>query len=110
MKAGLSEQEAHTKLCEDAQFARDHNFDDSEFVKNPEDRLHEEGEFDLQSIMLYETTLAAPMKCFYDITACPLVYYRKSNGQIAGLERIPTNEVPSRGDVEWVRKWYPWMG
>lgn len=106
----LDEEDAHDLLCNEVDFARDYHFAGSEFVKNLGGRVRDDGDFDLQSVMLYSSDRAAGWKCVFDLTACPLVQYLKVGEGVVGLERIPVHEVPSRRDVEWVKRWYPWVG
>ncbi|KAF9691533.1 hypothetical protein EKO04_010351 [Ascochyta lentis] len=109
MVEGLSEAEAHTKLCEDRTFAVKHDFFGSEFTKNPAGKIHDEpGGFDLDSIMLYPSYGFANPSCDADKTKCPLLKLVKANGQVVGTERIPENTVPSDGDITWLKTWYPW--
>ena len=39
---------------------------------------------------------------------CPMVGLDKINGKVVGKSWIHGNVAPSRGDVAFVKKWYPW--
>lgn len=108
MIGGLTEEEAHTKLCEDLAFAEKHDFRGAEFVKNPQGKIHDDsGGFDPDSIMLYPSSGFANPACDTDKTKCPLLKLVKINGEVVGTNRILENVVPSDGDVAWLKTWYP---
>ncbi|KAF1357669.1 hypothetical protein EJ07DRAFT_180693 [Lizonia empirigonia] len=108
MIGGLTEAEAHTKLCEDLAFAEKHDFRGAEFVKNPQGKIHDDsGGFDLDSIMLYPSSGFANPACDTDKTKCPLLKLMKINGEVVGTNRILENVVPSDGDAAWLKTWYP---
>lgn len=105
----MNARDASTKLCEDWDFAQKHDFFGVEYVKSVKGYQIEDGEFDVQSIMLYGTEVFASQKCKADMLACPLLQYVKGRDRNSGLMRIPTYTVPSPRDIEWVKKWYPWV-
>ncbi|KAJ4986431.1 hypothetical protein SVAN01_08123 [Stagonosporopsis vannaccii] len=105
----MNAQDASTKLCGDWDFARKFQFFGVEYIKNPKGYMLDDGEFDVQSIMLYDTGMAASTKCMSNIMACPLLQYVKGGDKTSGLMRIPLRTEPSARDIEWVKKWYPWV-
>lgn len=105
---GLTETEAHAKLCEDRLFAGKYEFVGSQFTKNPEGKIHDEpGGFDTNSIMMYSSDVFADPACDSDKTKCPLLKLVKINGEIVGTNRILENTQPSDGDIAWAKSWYP---
>lgn len=107
----LPEAEARRLLCEDREFADKYQFMGSQFTKNPRGRIHDEpGGFDLDSIMMYDSSVFAEPACDADASKCPLLKLVKVNGEIVGTNRILENTEPSAGDVAWVKMWYPYVG
>jgi hypothetical protein len=113
MADGMSKEEAVKKLCEDGQTMEKYDFAAKQYVKGagvPNYKI-DGPEFDFESIMLYSSTAyAANGMCHSDLKWCPIVKIKKENGVQVGIERIEPNLKPSKGDTEFVRKWYPWGG
>ena len=108
---GLSEAEAHRRLCEDKDFALKYDFTGSQFTKNPQGKIHDEpGGFDLQSIMLYSSDVFEDPACDTDASKCPLLKYVKVNGEVIRTNRILENTEPSAGDIAWLKMPYPAVG
>lgn len=59
----LAKTTAHQKLCEDKALADRYNFDGAQFIKSMNGHKYDDGEFDLQSIMLYPSTAYASQQC-----------------------------------------------
>ena len=107
----LSEAEAHRLLCEDRVFAEKYEFVGSQFTKNPKGRVHDEpGGFDVNSIMMYDSSVFADSACDSDTSKCPLLKLVKVNGEVVGTNRILENTKPSEGDAAWLKMWYPHEG
>ncbi|KAH6625713.1 hypothetical protein C7974DRAFT_456032 [Boeremia exigua] len=104
----MSQQDASAKLCEDFDFATKYNFFGTQFLKSPGGENVDQGNFDLDSIMLYHSLVMSNSICVIDMHQCPLLQYKKEGGKTAGLERIPPRDMPSAGDIALVKKWYPW--
>ncbi|KAJ8107672.1 hypothetical protein OPT61_g8707 [Boeremia exigua] len=111
-KEGLKAEDAAAKLCNDIDFADKYKFDGAEYTKNPHGLIHDDGDFDMDSIMLYDSeSFAEKEECVLsDMNQCPLLRYIDSSNKDAGVARIPRPKSPSAGDVEWVKMWYPWLG
>lgn len=104
----LPEAEAHRLLCEDRAFAEKYSFMGSQFTKNPRGKVHDEpGGFDMDSIMMYDSSVFADPACDTDRSKCPLLKLVKVNGEVVGTNRILENAEPSVGDVAWLKMWYP---
>ncbi|KAF2995493.1 hypothetical protein E8E13_000013 [Curvularia kusanoi] len=103
----LSLDEVQLRLCEDEDFAREFDFDGSQFVR----RLHnDEDHFDIDSIMMYGSSAFGYATCANDDSQCPLLKYGEDNGVIdKNLPKVKFlgRRWPSDGDKRWVEKWYP---
>lgn len=107
----VPEAEARSLLCEDRAFAEIYDFVGPQFTKNPQGAIHDEpGGFDVNSIMMYDSSVFADPACDKDASKCPLLKLVKVNGEVVGTNRILENREPSAGDVAWVKMWYPHGG
>jgi hypothetical protein len=117
---GVSEAVARNKLCDDTAFAQKYDFWGWAFTKNDrhstDPGVLDEGEFDVNSIMLYSSTAFAGKSSLCELApslwkdACPLLKWTKVNGVKVGTELIHEKMDVSDGDVRWVKKYYPWVG
>lgn len=112
MAAGFTKDVAHIRLCEEYEFAHRYNFDGSQFmIYTPLGIVDDSPDFDLNSIMLYPSDGLANPACQNNPFRCPLLkWVEDANGQKTELAWIHHNTDPSVGDIEWVKKWYPWVG
>lgn len=117
MADGVEEAVARTKLCDWQSFAYKYDFDGWSYTKNERytaiPKFFDEGEFDIDSIMLYPTDSSANLQCvsLRIDKECPLMKIDKVRGKSIGtLSRIYSKDVPSAGDVAFVKKYYPWDG
>jgi hypothetical protein len=107
-----AEKAVESRLCEDKAFAEKYGFDGAQFTKNAgksdiAGRL-DEGPFDFGSIMMYPSNAFSNPDCKPDnIDKCPMVQIDKVNDKVTGTSWIHTGEVPSQGDIAFVKKWYP---
>jgi hypothetical protein len=96
------------------QYCRKYSFFGSEFVKGGPEPWHPidgESSFDYESIMLYPSIGSSDNRCYANIDQCALVKIIKDdNGKVVRKERINIIYKPSRKDVEFVKKYYPWFG
>ncbi|OAL47819.1 hypothetical protein IQ07DRAFT_681968 [Pyrenochaeta sp. DS3sAY3a] len=113
---GVEEAVARKKLCDEQRFATKYEFDGCAYTKNEwyHDRpgYFDEDEFDIDSIMMYPTTDSSNVECneLGIDDECPLMKIDKVDGKNIGtLSRISQPEVPSAGDVAFVKKYYPWF-
>jgi hypothetical protein len=110
---GVTEDQARKNLCEDAWFADKYkfmggHFNKNGFYKNIPMVLDEPSGFDFESVMLYDSSAFAPALCYLYTDYCTLLKIDKVDGKKVGVSRFMRNEVPSAGDVAFVKKYYPW--
>jgi hypothetical protein len=61
--------------------------------------------------MLYPSIGSSNSRCYANAYQCALVKITEDeNGKVVKKERINTIYKPSRKDVEFVKKYYPWFG
>ncbi|KAF9731731.1 hypothetical protein PMIN06_008538 [Paraphaeosphaeria minitans] len=106
----LTIQEISNKLCNDIYFALDNKFVAYNYIMTPDQG--DQGEsFDVDSIMMYGSTAFAAHYCGKTaLDECPLVKIEKLNGVKVGIAEVEIPSHPSKGDVAFVRKYYPWKG
>lgn len=111
---GTPAPDAFTKLCENSAFALKYKFPGwlytkgSGFMGIPIDG---DGGFDYDSIMMYPSWGYAlqPDECKNgDMLKCPIAGLVMQNGVKVGETLLQWATKPSRRDVEFVRKYYPW--
>ncbi|KAL1592222.1 hypothetical protein SLS60_011299 [Paraconiothyrium brasiliense] len=116
----IADWEVRYKLCNEPNFAYRYEFigtgwmEDSAAQTRP--NLHPFGAFDLQSIMMYDSTAGMdnaftsgidPTKCPGNPAECALV--KRGNGPNGepGVSLAPIL-IPSAGDLAFIREFYPW--
>jgi hypothetical protein len=91
-------------------FAAEIGFFSPNFYKY--DTTHSEpGSFDIDSVMMYSSDASADSRCSEESPQfCPLLKYHVRDGVVeknAPLEFYRARNMPSDGDAEFVRRWYP---
>ena len=65
----------------------------------------------LTSIVLYGSNVFCKQACQDgNLDKCPMAILRKENGVKVDTIPIISKLMPSKGDVEFIRKYYPWVG
>lgn len=98
--------EIQTKLCDDWTFSNKYHFTSSRAFHLETTSDTSDG-FDWDSIMLYDSDQGGS-NCANDIENCPMLKGVKNpgTGQVAWT-RFQGGRAPSKGDVDFVRRWYP---
>lgn len=122
----LTIQDISTKLCTDGYFAGRNKFAAFNYIPIPDDGESAK-DFDVDSIsksaemildgpvrltvtaVMYGTSAFSTQDCGKaTLEKCPLVKIKKENGVKVGVEEIRWPSGPSKGDVAFVKKYYPW--
>lgn len=109
----LSDDQIYSSLCNDDRFAGNYGFLGSQYAKNHCGRIGDDSpKFDVDSIMMYPSWGFAEDEdaCQKGKTKYPLLNYPQPEYQSGG-EKIPEMiedlEVPSAGDIAWLKQYYP---
>lgn len=103
-------------LCDDFLFAAKYGFMGTAYTKNDRYKnipfILDEGEFDYQSIMMYPSNAYSGPECqgtIDNLDKCVLVALDRVKGVVRSKSFMHTNLDPSQGDVEFVRRYYPFV-
>jgi hypothetical protein len=115
--AGWRRFDASRILCQDVNFAREKGVLLGQVSKGVRDDKNlpmnfEPGSpFDFDSIMMYSSYVFTEdsAACHADVKECVMARKEMVNG-VSKLSHIIRAQVPSSHDVEFVRKYYPWVG
>lgn len=109
----LSDDQIYNSLCNDDRFADNYGFLGSQYAENHCGRIGDDSpKFDVDSIMMYPSWGFAEDEdaCQKGKTKYPLLNYPQPEYQSGG-EKIPEMiedlEVPSAGDIAWLKQYYP---
>ncbi|KAJ4359963.1 uncharacterized protein N0V89_000522 [Didymosphaeria variabile] len=116
----IQDWEIRYKLCNEILFAVRYDFAGAAFIDNAGTQSrynsHPFGAFDAQSVMMYDSTAGVDdaLTSMYDPTKCPqnpaeCAMVKRGNGPNGepGVS-LTRNFIPSAGDLDFVRAFYPW--